>query len=75
MESLTILNQLRKIMKAHSANIRLKSATVNSIQITLTIMIQASNQVLERQWDQNLRKEQVEVVQRKRFRLRDLTTL
>ncbi len=75
MESLTILNQLRKIMKAHSANIRLKSAIVNSIQITLTIMIQASNQVLERQWDQNLRKEQVEVVQRKRFRLRDLTTL
>lgn len=74
MEFSTILSQ-HKIMKALSANIKLKLETASLIQIILTIRMWVSNQVWGRLWDQNLRKELAEVAQRRKFRQRDQTTL
>lgn len=71
----TILNQQPSNTKVLFANIRLKSATANSTRTTLTIIMLASNQVWERKWDRNLRKELVEVDPRRRYQQRDLTTL
>ena len=55
-------------MKAHSANINHKFAIANSTQTTHTITMWVSNQVWEKLWDLNQRKEPVEVPRRRRFK-------